>query len=87
MATDYKALGKRISNARKQAGITQEALGEQLNMTRKHLKHLQKSLMDSSYSRFIHSSAEGKSIRSSVFTFLRRKRINSDTRDTAASTM
>ena len=33
MATDYKALGKRISNARKQAGITQEALGEQLNMT------------------------------------------------------
>lgn len=27
MATDYKALGKRISNARKQAGITQEALG------------------------------------------------------------
>ena len=30
MATDYKALGKRISNARKQAGITQEALGEQL---------------------------------------------------------
>lgn len=37
MATDYKALGKRISNARKQAGITQEALGEQLNMTRKHL--------------------------------------------------
>lgn len=35
----------------------------------------------------IHSSAEGKSIRSSVFTFLRRKRINSDTRDTAASTM
>ena len=28
MATDYKALGKRISNARKQAGITQEALGE-----------------------------------------------------------
>lgn len=37
MATDYKALGKRISNARKQAGITQEALGEQLNMTRKHI--------------------------------------------------
>ena len=32
MATDYKALGKRISNARKQAGITQEALGEQLNI-------------------------------------------------------
>lgn len=38
MATDYKALGKRISNARKQAGITQEALGEQLNMTRKHIQ-------------------------------------------------
>ena len=31
MATDYKALGKRISNARQQAGITQEALGEQIN--------------------------------------------------------
>lgn len=39
MATDYKALGKRISNARKQAGITQEALGEQLNMTRKHMAY------------------------------------------------
>ena len=35
MAIDYEALGKRISNARKQIGITQEALGEQLNMTRK----------------------------------------------------
>ena len=44
MATDYKALGKRISNARKQAGITQEALGEQLNMTRKHIhNHFLKS--------------------------------------------
>ena len=40
MATDYKALGKRISNARKQAGITQEALGEQLNMTRKHIENI-----------------------------------------------
>lgn len=28
MAIDYEALGKRISNARKQIGITQEALGE-----------------------------------------------------------
>ena len=27
MAIDYEALGKRISNARKQIGITQEALG------------------------------------------------------------
>ena len=35
MATDYKALGKRISNDPKQAGITQEALGEQLNMNTK----------------------------------------------------
>ena len=35
MAIDYEALGKRISNARKQVGITQEALGEQLSMTRK----------------------------------------------------
>ena len=33
MAIDYEALGKRISNARKQTGITQEALGEQLNIT------------------------------------------------------
>ena len=35
MAIDYEALGKRISNALKQIGITQEALGEQLNMTLK----------------------------------------------------
>ena len=35
MAIDYESLGKRIANARKQTGITQEAPGEQLNMTRK----------------------------------------------------
>ena len=45
MATDYKALGKRISNARKQAGITQEALGEQLNMTRKHISVIESCLL------------------------------------------
>ena len=44
MATDYKALGKRISNARKQAGITQEALGEQLNMTRKHISVIESAI-------------------------------------------
>lgn len=44
MATDYKALGKRISNARKQAGITQEALGEQLNMTRKHISVIESAM-------------------------------------------
>ena len=44
MATDYKALGKRISNARKQAGITQEALGEQLNMTRKHISVIEAAI-------------------------------------------
>ena len=43
MATDYKALGKRISNARKQAGITQEALGEQLNMT-KHISVIESAI-------------------------------------------
>lgn len=37
MAIDYEALGKRISNARKQIGITQEILGEKLNVTRKHI--------------------------------------------------
>ena len=41
MATDYKALGKRISNARKQAGITQEALGEQLN---KHISVIESAI-------------------------------------------
>lgn len=41
---DYKALGKRISNARKQAGITQEALGEQLNMTRKHISVIESAI-------------------------------------------
>lgn len=30
-------MGKRISNARKQIGITQEILGEKLNVTRKHI--------------------------------------------------
>lgn len=30
-------MGKRISNARKQTGITQEVLGEKLNVTRKHI--------------------------------------------------
>lgn len=44
MATDYKALGKRISNARKQAGITQEALGEQLNITRKHISVIESAI-------------------------------------------
>ncbi len=44
MATDYKALGKRISNARKQAGITQEVLGEQLNMTRKHISVIESAI-------------------------------------------
>lgn len=33
MAIDYESLGKRIANARKQTGITQEALGEQLENT------------------------------------------------------
>ena len=47
MATDYKALGKRISNARKQAGITQEALGEQLNMTRKHISVIESAIKGS----------------------------------------
>ena len=37
MAIDYEALGKRISNARKQSGVTQEALGDPLSMTRKHI--------------------------------------------------
>ena len=52
MATDYKALGKRISNARKQAGITQEALGEQLNMTRKHISVIE-SLLRRSFRRIL----------------------------------
>ena len=33
-----------ISNARKQAGITQEALGEQLNMTRKHISVIESAI-------------------------------------------
>lgn len=37
MAIDYEGLGKRISNARKQVGITQEAFGEQLSITWKHI--------------------------------------------------
>lgn len=37
-------LGKRISNARKQTGITQEALGEQLNMTRKHISVIEAAI-------------------------------------------
>ena len=44
MAIDYGALGKRISNARKQTGITQEALGEQLNMTRKHISVIEAAI-------------------------------------------
>lgn len=44
MAIDYKALGKRISKARKQAGITQETLGEQLNMTRKHISVIEAAI-------------------------------------------
>ena len=32
MAIDYEALGKRISNARKQVGITQEALGKHISV-------------------------------------------------------
>lgn len=38
------SLGKRISNARKQTGITQEALGEQLNMTRKHISVIEAAI-------------------------------------------
>lgn len=37
-------LGKRIANARKQTGITQEALGEQLNMTRKHISVIETAI-------------------------------------------
>ena len=44
MAIDYEALGKCISNARKQTGITQEALGEQLNMTRKHISVIEAAI-------------------------------------------
>ena len=44
MAIDYEALGKRISNARKQTGITQEALGELLNMTRKHISVIEAAI-------------------------------------------
>ena len=44
MAIDYEALGKRISNARKQSGITQEALGDQLNMTRKHISVIEAAI-------------------------------------------
>ena len=44
MAIDYEALGKRISNARKQVGITQEARGEQLNMTRKHISVIETAI-------------------------------------------
>ena len=41
---EIELLGKRISNARKQAGITQEALGEQLNMTRKHISVIESAI-------------------------------------------
>lgn len=44
MAIDYESLGKRIANARKQTGITQEALGEQLNMTRKHISVIETAI-------------------------------------------
>lgn len=44
MAIDYESLGKRIANARKQTGITQEALGEQLNMTRKHISVIEAAI-------------------------------------------
>lgn len=44
MAIDYEVLGKRISNARKQTGITQEALGEQLNMTQKHISVIEAAI-------------------------------------------
>lgn len=44
MAIDYEAFGKRISNALKQIGITQEALGEQLNMTRKHISVIETAI-------------------------------------------
>lgn len=44
MPIDYETLGKRIANARKQAGITQEALVEQLNMTRKHISVIEAAI-------------------------------------------
>lgn len=44
MAIDYESLGKRIANACKQTGITQEALGEQLNMTRKHISVIETAI-------------------------------------------
>lgn len=44
MAIDYESLDKRIANARKQTGITQEALGEQLNMTRKHISVIETAI-------------------------------------------
>lgn len=37
-------MGKRISNARKQVGITKEALGEQLSMTRKHISVIEAAI-------------------------------------------
>lgn len=44
MAINYDALGKRISNACKQAGITQENLSEQLNMTRKSISVIEAAI-------------------------------------------
>ena len=44
MPIDYETLGKRIAIARKQAGITQEALVEQLNMTRKHISVIEAAI-------------------------------------------
>ena len=37
-------LGNVYANARKQTGITQEALGEQLNMTRKHISVIETAI-------------------------------------------
>lgn len=41
MAINYDKLGKRISNFRNKAGISQEELGERVNLSRKHISRIE----------------------------------------------